>query len=240
MALITSGLCLVNRARAFRAVLHAMIKSEDVVVEKFVNLYIPNVMAEPFSLSKSYMEKVLATTGSAPLKEMLGKLDSLSEQEQTYILLVELLAHQFCMPVRWIETQDFMFTTHGVCAHTCLFTTHGVYAHTCMFTTHGVYAHTWTAARHDGPSSPLGMRLNHGHHPRCRRRRPWLLAALAAAALEHLRHNPLPWNLRCLDLPIVPTSVRLPSASRTSTAATLRLCVRRSHAAGLCVSLRPQ
>ncbi|KAH8805472.1 hypothetical protein F5884DRAFT_860078 [Xylogone sp. PMI_703] len=30
------------------------------------------------------------------------------EQELSYILLVELLAHQFCYPVRWIETQDMI------------------------------------------------------------------------------------------------------------------------------------
>lgn len=36
------------------------------------------------------------------------------EQELTYTLLLELLVHQFCFPVRWIEIQDFLFDECGI------------------------------------------------------------------------------------------------------------------------------
>ncbi|KAH7042798.1 hypothetical protein B0J12DRAFT_629554 [Macrophomina phaseolina] len=36
------------------------------------------------------------------------------EQELAHTLLIELIAHQFCYPVRWIETQDCFFAEKGV------------------------------------------------------------------------------------------------------------------------------
>ena len=34
-----------------------------------------------------------------------------NRQNLAYIILVELLAYQFASPVRWIQTQDLLFTT---------------------------------------------------------------------------------------------------------------------------------
>ena len=96
---------------AFREVLRSMLKKENVPVATLVGQYIPNVMAEPFSLEPAYLMKMVEVTGSEPVAAMLKDMSSLDDEDVATTLLIELLAYQFCMPVEWIRTQDTMFGT---------------------------------------------------------------------------------------------------------------------------------
>ena len=81
-----------------------------------VDKYIPNLIARPFQVSKEYAQIIYDQTSSPRLDKLLKKWDedkwASTEQRQqlAYIILVELLAYQLASPVRWIETQDLLFT----------------------------------------------------------------------------------------------------------------------------------
>lgn len=77
---------------------------------------VPNVTAQPFALSRAYVEAVFAATQSPFLKDVLDNFaaSSADPQQLAYSLLIELLAYQFASPVRWIETQHLFFATTGV------------------------------------------------------------------------------------------------------------------------------
>src|SRR6267142_610722 len=78
-------------------------------------VYIPNLVASPFTVSKGYAELIYNRTSSPRLSKVLRKWDEegwdAPEQRQklAWVLLVELLSYQFASPVRWIETQDLFF-----------------------------------------------------------------------------------------------------------------------------------
>ena len=82
--------------------------------------YIPNLIAKPFDVTKEYAQIIYDQTSSPRLDKVLRKWDEeewgSAEQCQqlAYVILVELLAYQFASPVRWIETQDLLFTRHNV------------------------------------------------------------------------------------------------------------------------------
>jgi len=83
---------------AFRAVLHSMIKVEAVPVAALVGKYIPNVMAEVFSLDTAWIESVQKQTGSEPLAALLKSgvgADEAGQQQAAHVLLIELLSYQF-------------------------------------------------------------------------------------------------------------------------------------------------
>jgi fatty acid synthase subunit beta len=75
-------------------------------------VYIPNLVASPFAVSKSYAELNYNRTPSPHLSKVLCKWDkgrcdaSERRQKLARAFLVELLSHQFVSSVRWIETQD--------------------------------------------------------------------------------------------------------------------------------------
>ena len=94
---------------AFREVLKSMLRKENVPVETLVGKYIPNVMAEPFSVDPAYLMKMVEVTGSEPMAAVIKDMANLDDDEIATTLLIELLAYQFCMPVEWIRTQDTMF-----------------------------------------------------------------------------------------------------------------------------------
>ena len=76
-------------------------------LDALVGRYIPNLVARPFELTQDFVDAV------APLAPS-GKLDGLNaadmdDNELARLLLIELLSWQFASPVRWIETQDFLF-----------------------------------------------------------------------------------------------------------------------------------
>jgi fatty acid synthase subunit alpha len=81
-----------------------------------IGKYIPNLIAKPFDVSREYAQIIYDQTSSPRLDKVLKKWDqdnwASAEQRQklAYIILVELLAYQFASPVRWIETQDRLFT----------------------------------------------------------------------------------------------------------------------------------
>ncbi|KAJ3021482.1 3-oxoacyl-[acyl-carrier-protein] synthase [Thoreauomyces humboldtii] len=106
---------LMNGVVPFREILRKKLEARFINVNLLVGKYIPNLTAEPFSLSKSYFEKVRNLTRSSLLEEVLSAWDDKAnstptqQQQLGYVLLIELLAHQFASPVRWIETQDQLF-----------------------------------------------------------------------------------------------------------------------------------
>ena len=77
-----------------------------------VGRYIPNLVPRSFTLDRDYVEEVAELTGSEPLAEILADWPARSANQGRLArdLLVELLAWQFASPVRWIETQDLLFT----------------------------------------------------------------------------------------------------------------------------------
>ena len=83
-----------------------------------VGRYIPNLIAKPFDVTKEYAQIIYDQTSSPRLDKVIRKWDEedwgSTEQRQqlAYVILVELLAYQFASPVRWIETQDLLFTVH--------------------------------------------------------------------------------------------------------------------------------
>ncbi|MFN8129309.1 MAG: DUF1729 domain-containing protein [Candidatus Nanopelagicales bacterium] len=82
--------------------------------QRLVGRYVPNLYPVPFAITREYVEAVQATCGSPLLLDLLADWDSHTEGQITRTLLVELLAWQFAMPVRWIETTDVLCAELGV------------------------------------------------------------------------------------------------------------------------------
>ncbi|CAI5714225.1 unnamed protein product [Hyaloperonospora brassicae] len=103
---------------SFRALLRT--KFDPQVLERqlplLVNRYIPNLVATPFSLERSYFEEVYEVTKSPYLAEVLDSMQwKLTTKAQlAHLLVVELLAYQFASPVQWIKTQALLFSEGGV------------------------------------------------------------------------------------------------------------------------------
>ncbi|KAG6574452.1 putative fatty acid synthase subunit alpha [Phytophthora cinnamomi] len=103
---------------SFRALLRT--KFDPQVLERqlplLVNRYIPNLVATPFSLERSYFEEVYEATKSPYLAEVLDPMQwQLTTKAQlAHLLVVELLAYQFASPVQWIKTQALLFSEGGV------------------------------------------------------------------------------------------------------------------------------
>lgn len=74
--------------------------------------YVPNLVPKPFSLEREFIEEIADLVDSAPLNEVLSQFDVWAAKPERLCrtVLIELLAWQFASPVRWIETQDLMFT----------------------------------------------------------------------------------------------------------------------------------
>ena len=84
-----------------------------------VGKYVPNLVAKTFDVSKEYAQLIYDQTLSPRLDKVLRKWDQDNwgadehRQKLAYIILVELLAYQFASPVRWIETQDILFSRYN-------------------------------------------------------------------------------------------------------------------------------
>ena len=84
--------------------------------DMLIGKYIPNLIAKPFEVSREYAQIIYDQTSSPKLDKVLKKWEqdkwasTENRQKLAYIILVELLAYQFASPVRWIETQDLLFT----------------------------------------------------------------------------------------------------------------------------------
>ncbi|KAJ6512975.1 fatty acid synthase [Mycena sanguinolenta] len=103
----------------FRAYLSKKINVANLNPDMLIGKYIPNLIAIPFAVTKEYAQIIYDQTSSPRLDKVLKKWDqerwASDEQRQklAYIILVELLAYQFASPVRWIQTQDRLFTEYA-------------------------------------------------------------------------------------------------------------------------------
>ncbi|OZG26843.1 3-oxoacyl-ACP synthase [Williamsia sp. 1138] len=85
---------------------------EHIDPEILVGRYVPNLVPRMFNLGRDFVQEIADLVPSDPLNEVLADWDTWSAKpgELTRVILVELLAWQFASPVRWIETQDLLFT----------------------------------------------------------------------------------------------------------------------------------
>ncbi|WP_156516461.1 acyltransferase domain-containing protein, partial [Nocardia arizonensis] len=88
---------------------------EDLHPEILVGRYIPNLVPKPFSLERAFVGEIADLVPSEPLRAVLADFDGWSARPRQLcrVVLIELLAWQFASPVRWIETQDLLFTDTG-------------------------------------------------------------------------------------------------------------------------------
>lgn len=98
----------------FRSTLEKNIP-KDLPLHDLDGKYIPNLVALPFSCSADFLKKIHETSGSEKIAELM-KLNrkDLDSNEIRRIILIELLAYQFAMPVQWIRTQELLFGEMGV------------------------------------------------------------------------------------------------------------------------------
>jgi fatty acid synthase, bacteria type len=84
-------------------------KDPDLIVGR----YIPNLVPRPFSLDRDFIQEIRDLVPAEPLDEILADYDTWRAErprEMARTVVIELLAWQFASPVRWIETQDLLFT----------------------------------------------------------------------------------------------------------------------------------
>lgn len=55
----------------YRQYLQSKIRKEDIVVDRLVGKYIPNLTGKPFSISRDYVEEVAMATNSHVLSQLL-------------------------------------------------------------------------------------------------------------------------------------------------------------------------
>ncbi len=94
---------------AFRDAIDAALPAR-LPADRLVGRYVPNLLAVPFSLERSFALEIRELTGTRALDEVLDDYDKLARQPDALArtILVELLAWQFASPVRWIETQELL------------------------------------------------------------------------------------------------------------------------------------
>ncbi|MEE6179320.1 fatty acid synthase subunit beta domain-containing protein [Mycobacterium sp. 050134] len=81
--------------------------------EIIIGRYIPNLVPRPFSLDRDFVQEIRDLVPAEPLDEILADYDTWRAEKPRELarkVLIELLAWQFASPVRWIETQDLLFT----------------------------------------------------------------------------------------------------------------------------------
>ncbi|MCM6778250.1 DUF1729 domain-containing protein [Nocardia sp. CDC159] len=100
----------------FRTKLEELLPA-DLHPEVLAGRYIPNLVPRPFSLERDFIAEIAGYVPSEPLARVLADWDDWAARpnELCRVVLIELLAWQFASPVRWIETQDLLFTdtAHG-------------------------------------------------------------------------------------------------------------------------------
>eukprot|EP01114_Cavostelium_apophysatum_P006579 TRINITY_DN1795_c0_g1_i2.p1 TRINITY_DN1795_c0_g1~~TRINITY_DN1795_c0_g1_i2.p1 ORF type:complete len:3793 (+),score=1033.24 TRINITY_DN1795_c0_g1_i2:910-11379(+) len=106
---------LLSEVPQFRNYLLKTIDPKKLDVSLLEAKYVPNLTAAPFEVSFEYAKNIIdGTKGQAHLaKVMKNKTFDLTNAEDKrmlgYYILVDLLAFQFASPVRWIESQEFLF-----------------------------------------------------------------------------------------------------------------------------------
>ena len=84
-------------------------KDPDLIVGR----YIPNLVPRPFTMDRDFIQEIRDLVPAEPLDEILADYDTWRRErprEMVRTVFIELLAWQFASPVRWIETQDLLFT----------------------------------------------------------------------------------------------------------------------------------
>ena len=96
----------------FRDRLLALVPT-DLDYHRLVDRYVPNLVARPFALTPEFARSILQVVPSEPVQEVLDSWEEWAARpvDLARVLLVELLAWQFASPVRWIETQDVLFSS---------------------------------------------------------------------------------------------------------------------------------
>jgi fatty acid synthase len=92
------------------------IMPEDANLEALIGRYIPNLVPRLFSLDRDFIQEIRDLVPAEPLDEILADYDTWITQRPRELarrVVIELLAWQFASPVRWIETQDLLFTEEG-------------------------------------------------------------------------------------------------------------------------------
>ncbi|WP_024541037.1 type I polyketide synthase [Bifidobacterium choerinum] len=98
----------------FRDKLDALLPAEIDYRGALEGLYIPNLVAAPFAMTKEFAQRILDVVPSERIAAALADdavWDSYAADDQKLgrLLLTELLSWQFASPVRWIETQALLF-----------------------------------------------------------------------------------------------------------------------------------
>ena len=78
-----------------------------------IGRYIPNLVPRLFTLDRDFVREIRDLVPAEPLDEILADYDTWITQRPKELgrrVVIELLAWQFASPVRWIETQDLLFT----------------------------------------------------------------------------------------------------------------------------------
>src|SRR5262249_19621115 len=81
--------------------------------ELIIGRYIPNLVPRPFSLDRDFIQEIRDLVPAESLDEILADYDTWRNERPREVcrkVVIELLAWQFASPVRWIETQDLLFT----------------------------------------------------------------------------------------------------------------------------------
>ncbi len=94
-----------------RSLQRAMPRGKD--PEVIIGRYIPNLVPRPFSLDRDFIQEIRDLVPAEPLDEILENYDYWRNErpfDMARTVIIELLAWQFASPVRWIETQDLLFT----------------------------------------------------------------------------------------------------------------------------------
>lgn len=87
----------------------------SIPTQRLVGKYIPNLVALPFEATADFAQAISDEVPSKPLKKLLSdkkawEKAAANPDKLSRLLLIELLCWQFASPVRWIETQELMFT----------------------------------------------------------------------------------------------------------------------------------
>ena len=85
----------------------------DTDPEVIIGRYIPNLVPRPFTLDRDFVQEIRDLVPAEPLDEILADYDTWRNEKPRELarkIVIELLAWQFASPVRWIETQDLLFT----------------------------------------------------------------------------------------------------------------------------------
>ncbi|ORX74997.1 hypothetical protein DL89DRAFT_320387 [Linderina pennispora] len=100
----------IDPVACFRRCLQERIPAGRVDYQQLRDVYIPNVTARAFEVSRSYFQYAESITHSP----ILAQENDQDTSNLARTLLIELIAYQFASPVRWIATQKLLFGTLSV------------------------------------------------------------------------------------------------------------------------------